>query len=232
MSTIGGMFGSRTDGVPFVIDGGNMKLETQQGTRRYSTISVATIIVSKIKNPSSVGNYGSFAVKVYDKYTTLIAEVSEGIFFETIRGSMLNARMSIENPQIDTKSRLTVEFQPLHSLHAESKIKLEITNELQIPCPPTVFDYNSLLLVNPLVMSCTINTDGFNEIIINAPFVADYEYNQRNILKIVFPDTNTPLSARDITRLQISTLTEDDKLVDFFESTTTQFTVEPAPFFT
>lgn len=50
-------------------------------------------------------------------------------------------------------------------------------------------------------MSCTINTDGFNEIIINAPFVADYEYNQRNILKIVFPDTNTPLSARDITRL-------------------------------
>ena len=81
-----------------MIDGGNMKLETQVGTRRYSTISVATIIVSKIKNPGSVGNYGSFAVKVYDKYTTLIAEVSEGIFFETTRGSMQNARMMIENP--------------------------------------------------------------------------------------------------------------------------------------
>ena len=97
MSTIGGMFGSRTDGVPFVIDGGNMKLETKTGTRRYSTISVATIIVSKIKNPASVGSYGSFAVKVYDKYKALIAEVSEGFYFDTIRGDILNAQMNIEN---------------------------------------------------------------------------------------------------------------------------------------
>ena len=51
--------------------------------------------------------------------------------------------------------------------------------------------------------------------------MADYEYNERNILKVVFPDTNTPLSARDISRLRISTLTEDDKLVDYFESTIT-----------
>lgn len=95
MSTIGGMFGSRTDGVPFVIDGGNMKLETKKGTRRYSTISVATIIVSKIMNPASVGSYGSFGVKVYDKYKALIAEVSEGYYFDTIRGKMENARMYI-----------------------------------------------------------------------------------------------------------------------------------------
>jgi hypothetical protein len=97
MSTIGGMFGSRTDGVPFVIDGGNMKLETVKGTRRYSTISVATIIVSKIKNPAHVGSYGSFSVKVYDKYKKLIAEANEGFFFDTIKGNIENARMYIEN---------------------------------------------------------------------------------------------------------------------------------------
>lgn len=87
-----------------------MKIETKTGTRRYSTISVGTIIVSKIKNPPSVGTFGSFAVKVYDQYKDLIAEASEGFFFDTIRGSMLNPQMYIENTLIDTKSRLTVEF--------------------------------------------------------------------------------------------------------------------------
>ena len=76
MSTIGGLFGSRSDNVQFTTDKERMSIQTKKGTRRYSTVGVATIIVSKIKNPPHEESFGSFKISIYDQYKKLIAEVS------------------------------------------------------------------------------------------------------------------------------------------------------------
>ena len=81
MTTIGGLFGSRQDGVEFSTDRENLKIETKVGTQRYSTVSVATIIVSKIKNPSYTDTFKSFKISVFDKYKQLVAKVEQGLTF-------------------------------------------------------------------------------------------------------------------------------------------------------
>ena len=81
MTTIGGLFGSRQDGVEFSTDRENLKIETKTGTQRYSTVSVATIIVSKIKNPSYTDTFKIFKISVFDKYKQLVAKVEQGLTF-------------------------------------------------------------------------------------------------------------------------------------------------------
>jgi hypothetical protein len=66
MTTIGGMFGSKNDNVNFVYDSMNNKIQTKSGTLIYKEIGVATMIVSKIKNPDHTSTYGSFKISVLD----------------------------------------------------------------------------------------------------------------------------------------------------------------------
>jgi len=42
---------------------------------------VATIIVSKIKNPSYTDTFKSFKISVFDKYKQLVAKVEQGLTF-------------------------------------------------------------------------------------------------------------------------------------------------------
>ena len=88
MSTIGGLFGSRSDNVDFIIDSAAMKIETKQGTQRWSTVSSATIIISKIKNPAFVDAFGSFRIQVFDQYRKLIAVVADDLLFTTTAGTL------------------------------------------------------------------------------------------------------------------------------------------------
>jgi len=48
MATIGGLFGSRRDGVAFSDDSTGMKIMTLDPTARYSVSSIAKLSVSKI----------------------------------------------------------------------------------------------------------------------------------------------------------------------------------------
>lgn len=68
MSTMGSLFGARSDNVAFVVDRGSRKIETKVGTSRYSAGGVATIVLSQIKNPSYVDSFGTFKIRVFDKF--------------------------------------------------------------------------------------------------------------------------------------------------------------------
>ena len=52
MSTFGGLFAAKSFDVPFVVDRANLKIETRVGTSSYAPSGPATVIISKIKNPS------------------------------------------------------------------------------------------------------------------------------------------------------------------------------------
>ena len=110
------MFGSRTDNVAFLIDGLEMKIETKNPTTTYSTVSLATMVISKIQNPQVESIFESFEIYVYDINKEKIAEITTGISFDSVAGDIVDVVMSIEDPMIDTESKLTFEFRPLHRI--------------------------------------------------------------------------------------------------------------------
>ena len=156
MTTIGGLFGSRSDGVDFTTDRENLKIETKLGTQRYSTVSVATVIISKIKNPAYFETFKSFKISVFDKYKQLIAKVGTDLKFKTSPGSMTQVKVTPVSFLIDEVARLSFEFKPVHTLPADAKLRLSLTDELGVTCPNSEdissFEYNSDQLNKPLEM--------------------------------------------------------------------------------
>ena len=71
-----------------------MSIQTKKGTNRHSTIGVATIIVSKIKNPPHEESFGSFKISIFDQYKKLIADVSQGITFDTTPGTVRDVMLA------------------------------------------------------------------------------------------------------------------------------------------
>lgn len=237
MTTIGGLFGSRQDNVAFKQDGANLKIETKAGTRRYSSVGVATMQISYIKNPAYRGTFGSFSIVVYDKNKERIAEVKAGLTYTTTPGTVRRVELYPANPYIDSTSTLFLRFQPVHKVAKNSKLKLELSRELAIPCPAD-WTYNSGHFVRPLKVDCEERGDkatGYHEIMIDGPYVNDYEYSQHTVLQLAFPGTRLPGSSRQVRRLRISTLTLDDKgvyqPVDYYSSNVNLFAVQAAPFF-
>ena len=223
------MFGARQDQVAFTQDRANMKIETKKGTLRYSAISLATMVVSKVSNPFYVDTFTSFEITVYDKDKGKIAQVTTGISYTTTYGSINSVSMLPKNSYIDTKSNLEIKFAPYHSTKLDSKIKIEIPIDMRIGCP-TNFDYNSKILKRKMSVTCNTSVDGlFNIVIFNSPYVYPYVFDKAKTLKILLDDSTTPYSARDIKDLKISTLTADDKVIDYYQSAVGKvyFTVKP-----
>lgn len=215
------------------------------------------MVLSKIKNPSHVGEFGSFGIYVYDKYKAVIAQVDvekRASFYKTAHGSILGVSIGPQNPAIDIQSMLTLQFYPLHRLPKAAKLKIEISGQLKIECPGANgkdldFEHNSKLLLKPLKVSCSSsskkinNNNGFNIFDIDGPFKTDYYHDDpvaaaagvvdpSKLIKIVFMQSRNPLSAMDIRGLKISTLTAAGKLVDVYDAgATVLFTVEPSPFY-
>lgn len=177
MRTSGGLFGSRQDSVSFKVEAANLRIETKDGTPLFRLPSKAEITLGKIKNPAYVGSFGSFSIRVYDKNRELIAQVDDGATYATTSGGIVNIKLYPENPLVDSKSKLHLEFAPLHEVAKDSKLKIEITDELTMGCPPKVFVYNSPQLVRPLRVSCP-NVAGYTAFVIDKPYVNDYAYSE------------------------------------------------------
>ena len=116
MSTFGGLFAAKAFDVPFVVDRSHMKIETKVGTSTSAPPGPATIVVSKIKNPSHVDSYGPFKISVFDRYRKLIAEVSQPVQFKTTPGALRDIKVSASGLFIDEEIRLGVSFVPIHDL--------------------------------------------------------------------------------------------------------------------
>jgi hypothetical protein len=119
---------------------------------------------------------------------------------------------------------------------------------LKIECPGADgkdldFEHNAKLLLKPLQVSCSSSGNGFNIFDIDGPFKADYYHDDPvaaaagavdpgKLIKIVFMQSQNPLSAMDIRGLKISTLTPAGKLVDVYDAgAKVLFTVTPSPFY-
>ena len=72
-TTLGGLFGGRTDDAKFVVDSSKLRIETKSPTKARAASRQATLIISKVQNPPHVGRFGSFGIYVYDKDKELIA---------------------------------------------------------------------------------------------------------------------------------------------------------------
>lgn len=177
MSTSSGLFGSRRDGVAFNTEAANLKIETKLGTATFRVQGDATMTIKQIKNPAYVGTFGSFTIQVTDKRRELIAQVTTGVSYSTTRGGIEKVKLYPENPLVDSLSRLHLEFAPLHAVAKDSKLKIEITDELTIACPPTVFVYNSAQFRSPLSVSCP-DSPGYRALVIDKPYVTDYSYSE------------------------------------------------------
>lgn len=209
------------------------------------------MVLSKIKNPSHVGEFGSFGIYVYDKYKALVAQVDvekRASFYKTAAGKIFGVSIGPQNPAVDVQSMLTLEFYPLHRLPKAAKLKIEISGQLKIECPGANgkdldFEHNSKLLLRPLKVSCSSSGSGSSIFDIDGPFKADYYHDDpvaaaagvvdpSKLIKIAFMQSRNPLSAMDIRGLKISTLTAAGKLVDVYDAgATVLFTVEPSPFY-
>ena len=209
------------------------------------------MVLSKIKNPSHVGEFGSFGIYVYDKYKALVAQVDvekRASFYKTAPGKIFDVSIGPQNSAVDVQSMLTLEFYPLHRLPEAAKLKIEISGQLKIECPGANgkdldFEHNAKLLRKPLKVSCSSSGSGFSIFDIDGPFKADYYHDDpvaaaagavdpSKVIKIVFMQSRNPLSAMDIRGLKISTLTAAGKLVDVYDAgATVLFTVEPSPFY-
>ena len=214
------------------------------------------MVLSKIKNPSHVGAFGSFGIYVYDKYKALVAQVDveeSASFYKTAAGSIFGVSIGPQNPAVDVQSMLTLEFYPLHRLPKAAKLKIEISGQLKIECPGANgkdldFEHNAKLLRKPLKVSCSSpnsgnNKSGLSIFEIDGPFKADYYHDDpvaaaagvadpSKLIKIVFMQSRNPLSAMKIRGLKISTLTAAGKLVDVYDAgATVLFTVVPSPFY-
>jgi len=94
------------------------------------------MVLSEIKNPFTVGSYGSFEIKVYDKYRELVAKVDQGVFFETTAGSIIDVEMELSDTIVTRYSPLTLRFAPLHRVHGgDSRLKIEVQRDIEISCP-------------------------------------------------------------------------------------------------
>ena len=80
-------------------------------------------------------------------------------------------------PLVDSLIKLHLEFAPLHAVAKDSKLKIEITDELTIGCPPTVFDYNSAQFQSPLSVTCP-KVAGYGALVIDKPYINDYSYSE------------------------------------------------------
>ena len=113
--------------------------------------------------------------------------------YTTTAGSFSDVKLYPENAQIDTVSRLTLEFKPNHAISKDSKLRIEIKKDLTVPCP-TNFDYNSAFLTKPLQVQCSDAGDFF-VIEADKPFTSDYTYlRDAEPIKIVFLGTKMPPS--------------------------------------
>jgi len=153
MTSLGGLFGSRTDNVVFSTDSESNKVQTKQGTSRYSTAGMATIIVSKIKNPQFVHTFGSFKITIYDKNMKRIASATQDITFTTSPGQIRDVKVSPGSVLIDEQFRLGVSFLPLHDMPKDAKILIELSKALRVECSGSD-EYNSKQLNSPLNMTC------------------------------------------------------------------------------
>ena len=90
MGTIGGIFGARNDGVNFTIDSTSMKVMTQEPTRQYAVVSMAKIIIEKIKNPAHIGTFGSFRIIIFDENMAPIADQYTDIMYTVTTGKILD----------------------------------------------------------------------------------------------------------------------------------------------
>lgn len=97
MSTIGGIFGSRSDGVNFTTDSTSMKVVTLVPTERYSVISIAKIMIEKIKNPAHIGEFGSFRITVFDNDMAPICDQYTDMFYTVTTGNILDVSLSLGN---------------------------------------------------------------------------------------------------------------------------------------
>jgi len=125
MTTIGGMFGSRSDNVNFITDSVTNKIETKEGTTRWMDPGVASIIVSKIRNPDHVATTGTFKIFVYDQHKKLIATKTDGLEYDkTESGSIRDVKVTPMSLFIAETDRLSFEFVPLHDMPQDAQIKL------------------------------------------------------------------------------------------------------------
>lgn len=204
MSTMGGLFGSRRDAVKFDVEAANLKIETREGTARHNLPSLAEMSVQMIKNPDYVGTFGSFSIKIFDKYKELIAEVTKGVTYSTTSGGILAVKIWPENKLVDSQSKLQLEFAPLHAVKKNSKLRIEITDEITIPCPEK-FAYASAQFASSPAIACKA-APGYTVLTVDKPYVNDYSYSEGEVLQVVFLGT-LPYSARSITKIRLTTLT-------------------------
>lgn len=81
-------------------------------------------------------------------------------------------------------------FKPEHFVVKEGYIVVELTNELEVPCPKN-FDYNERLR-NPLQVTCK-SEGSFFKIEIRNAFEQDYEYDSSYPpLKLIMTDVKMP----------------------------------------
>jgi hypothetical protein len=204
MSTMGGLFGSRRDAVKFDVEAANLKIETREGTARHNLPSLAEMSVQMIKNPDYVATFGSFSIKIFDKYKELIAEVTKGVTYSTTSGGIVAVKIWPENKLVDSQSKLQLEFAPLHAVKKDSKLQIEITDEITIPCPKK-FAYTSAQFASSPAIACKA-TPGYTVLTVDKPYVNDYSYSEGEVLQVVFLGT-LPYSARSITKIRLTTLT-------------------------
>ena len=124
MTTIGGMFGSRTDNDPFLLDSGYLKVLTQRPTTRYSPSALATVILSKVKNPAHTNSFGTFELIVFDENMERIANMLQDVTFTSTPGDLIGVKLVPDSLFIDETAKLAVEFVPLHELPHDAMISL------------------------------------------------------------------------------------------------------------
>jgi len=249
------MFGSRNDNAAFIIDGLDLKVETEDPTVKYSVVSQGTMTVSKVKNPWTVGSYGSFKITIYDNYKDLIAttdcdlraggdddplcQVHDGLYLETTPGDIEGVTLTIEDNMVDRETELLLWFTPRSSaLSADSLLLVELQDDLSVECPRSDYDddysWNSDDLAPNFEATCGYSEDGEYQLItIKKPFRLDYAYDSDSPVSslLVFLNTTTPRSARHIQKLRLTLATLNGEVIDYYESTTRIFfEVVPAPF--
>jgi hypothetical protein len=67
MTTLGGIFGGKTDNAGFEVDSINLVIETTQGTPSWSPETVSTMTIMKVRNPRYEDTFGPFRIKILDK---------------------------------------------------------------------------------------------------------------------------------------------------------------------
>lgn len=251
MSTMGSLFGARSDNVAFVVDRGSRKIETKVGTSRYSAGGIATIVLSQIKNPSYVDSFGTFKIRVFDKHRQLIAEVTSGVSYKTTAGTLRDVKVTPSGLFIDEEIRLGVSFVPLHDMPVDAFIRISVTSDVRLRCPVSSeasdFIYNSKNLKSPLNATCEAppanSSGGYHRVLLASPLREPFVHEDRTaakagvydpgkVLTVQFPKSLNALSAREVRGIRIETLTAAMQPIDTYtDDTTLLYTVVAKPLF-